>query len=164
MRTPPSPRRPRSRGFTLIEVMLVIAIIGLVSSIAVPQMQRFANKAKAVEREQMLRSIARTVQERMNEHATNEAYELILPANPPSNPGRFQQNLGTWAKLNFSPEGTLRYRYSGSALMQPDGTGHITLIAMGDVDGNNNESTFQLEVTLQNGAWVEIYAEETDPE
>src|SRR5689334_15322947 len=36
-------------GFSLIEVMIVVAIIGILASVAIPSFQRFAAKAKQAE-------------------------------------------------------------------------------------------------------------------
>ena len=41
--------RRGSVGFTLIEVMIVIAIIGVIASIAIDQFQRFQLKSKSAE-------------------------------------------------------------------------------------------------------------------
>lgn len=50
-------------GFTLIELMIVVVIIGVLSAIAVPQYREVARNAKASEAEPLLRQIV-TLEER----------------------------------------------------------------------------------------------------
>lgn len=37
----------REKGFTLIELMIVVAVIGIIVAIAVPQIQKYMNRDKA---------------------------------------------------------------------------------------------------------------------
>jgi type IV pilus assembly protein PilA len=46
------------RGFTLVELMVVVAIIGILASVAVPNYQRFQAKAKQVEARSGLANIS----------------------------------------------------------------------------------------------------------
>ena len=48
-----------SKGFTLVELMIVVAIIAIISMIAIPMFQNFVKKAKAVEGETALAEIKR---------------------------------------------------------------------------------------------------------
>ena len=50
------------KGFTLIELMIVIAIIGILAAIAVPQYQRFTEKSRFMEVVNMTQATKRTVE------------------------------------------------------------------------------------------------------
>jgi len=66
----------RARGFTLIELMFTVAIVGILSTVALPAYQDQIRKARRVDGESLLLDIA---QEQERYHTNNYSY-TTLPA------------------------------------------------------------------------------------
>ena len=57
MRSPALPRLRRQRGFTLIEIMVVVVIIGLLAAVIVPNMMGNVDKARIAKAKQDIQAI-----------------------------------------------------------------------------------------------------------
>jgi len=89
-------RTSNEKGFTLIELMIVVAIIGILAAIAIPNFMNYQCKAKQSEAKSNLGNI-RTAQEAY--YAEYDNYTNSLPA------------------IGFSTKGSARYSYSVSGLV-----------------------------------------------
>jgi len=102
--------RKRSKGFTLIELMIVVAIIAILAAIAIPQYKKFQAKAKAAEAKTNLGAIA-SCEEAY--HAENDVYIVCgkSPTNAPAAKTDFDNTVTGWKDLGFEPAGKVRYAY-----------------------------------------------------
>jgi len=145
--------RKKKRGFTLIEMMIVIAIIALLATIAIPNYIGFRRRAMTSEAKSNLGTI-RTLEEAY--HAENQDY-LDCGQYPAAVPAGttyawVDADAATidadWTSLGFSIKGNARYAYetNRNAADQFDG------LAYGDLDGDATTSTFTID---ENGILTE---------
>ena len=130
----------RSKGFTLIELMIVVAIIGILAAIAIPNFMRFQLKAKAGEGKTNLAAIRTAEESYLAEFGTYVAASAM----PTSLPGTSKTawptgSSGGFDVLGWAPEGAVYYQYAVTA--GSSSGNQFTADAVSDIDGNgtNNE-------------------------
>lgn len=151
-------RRPA--GFTLIELMIVVAIIGLLAAVAIPAFEKAVRRSKSSEATINLRrifdgAITSYQEETVDREGRGAASEFpdSVPATPgenaccqnegnrcPANPGAFVQP--TWQVLQFSVDDPHFYWYT----FVSEGVGvaaQFTARASGNLNCDDRYSTFE---------------------
>jgi len=98
-------------GFTLIELMIVVAIIGILAAIAIPNFTRFQLKAKSSEGKVNVAAI-RTAQEAYSAEFGTFVAATASPAAPGGTvKAPFVDASGGFDQLGWAPEGDVYFSY-----------------------------------------------------
>jgi type IV pilus assembly protein PilA len=146
------------KGFTLIELMIVVAIIGILAAVAIPAFMDYMKKGKTSEAELQLAKIKTNAKAAYN---TDSAYPAVTAALTPT-ASCCTQNASSkkkcavvaadwatasWQALDFQldEEFYFQYSYTGTA-----GTAY-TSTAVGDLDCDGTTITYTLTGDVSNG-------------
>jgi prepilin-type N-terminal cleavage/methylation domain-containing protein len=141
-----APGSERRGGFTLIELMIVVAIVGLLAALAIPQYETMLVRAKRAEIGLNLDGI-RGVE--IGYHAEWGAFTscALLPA---AVPGRTAVPFGAtdstnldWNQLGWVPDGRVYGQYSVTAGNLFGELPTFSADGFGDIDGDGNLSHYQ---------------------
>ena len=136
----------RRKGFTLVELMVVILIVGILAAVAIPLMQGRIDKAKWSEANATAGTIRTAVRAYAAETSVATAQGLV---------GNDLSDSGTQSALGFSTndcEGTY-FESDDYTISAVDGTGIATITVTGGSKADSPAGSYRLN---PNGTWVKL--------
>jgi prepilin-type N-terminal cleavage/methylation domain-containing protein len=138
------------RGFTLIELMIVVAIIGILAAVAIPAFMDYMKKSKATEATVQLNKLGKNSKAH---YIANATYLVASSDTPPAAPATCGTRMtgawtdSAWMQLDFQVDepSLFQYNYVGAA------TNSASATAVGDLDCDNTKITYTLELTAPAG-------------
>ena len=158
---PRTERSPATSGYTLLELMIVVVIIGVLAAIAIPTFTTYVYRARASEAPAFLADIKQAQEAYRAEFgqycnvAGGSDFANFNPSELPGNVKAPFETEAAWRQLGATPDGPVYFQYSTAAGIPggavPEIPGFAARMndfwfaaqAIGDIDGDDTTVTFE---------------------
>ena len=163
-------RTNKASGFTLIELMIVVAIIGILAAVAIPAFIKYIRKSKTVEATEALDKIKGGARQYYVTDHWDSNGNLLPKSFPkatiiPSGGPKCDKQLTTtaawdtagWGPLHFALTEPHYYAYTFGTTTTSTGAAAVyTATANGDLDCDTTQSTFELRGSVDTEGSVKV--------
>ncbi len=126
-------REPSRAGFTLLELMIAVAVVGVLAAIAIPLLSSYQLRSKSAEAKTNLGAIRVLEETFYSEHQTYRSANAEPAAIPGTVAVAFDGVNSDFEALGFVPQGYVYFSYG--VAVSGDGSG-FTADAGADIDGD----------------------------